>query len=131
MVSESVSLPFQAEVIESPGAKRSTTDPKLENQAIESLMSDAPTVSAAATWAGEVLPASVLLFPAATANVTPVLIALSTALSIEKLEGPPRLIFATAGTQGIELCSLATKFTPPTIASVGQPPPELHTFTER
>ena len=131
IVSESVSLPFQAEVIPSPGANRSTTEPKFENQAIESLISEAPTVKAAATCAGEKLPASLLLFPAATATLTPVLIVPSKALSIEKLTGPPMLMFATAGVDGFALCALATKFNPPTIASVGQLPPLLQTFTER
>lgn len=67
-----------------------------------SLRSLAATVSAAVTRAGEEVQAScgvptLLPLPAATAKVTPSLIARETALSRVLLAGPPRLRLATAG----------------------------------
>ena len=50
----------------SPGANKSTTLPKLENDALESEMVLAPTVIADSARAGEVSLASTLSFPAAT-----------------------------------------------------------------
>jgi len=67
MVFESVSLPFHAEVILTPGANKSTTDPKFEKLALTSLMSDAPTVRTSPTPAGLQFEASSLAFAAATA----------------------------------------------------------------
>jgi hypothetical protein len=62
-----VSLVYQSDVIESPGANMSNTDPILEKDATLSEMSVAPTVMASVTRAGEYLLASSrLLFPAAT-----------------------------------------------------------------
>lgn len=49
-----------------PGAKTSTTEPKLENDARASAMVLAPTVTALAALAGEVVPASRFELPAAT-----------------------------------------------------------------
>jgi hypothetical protein len=49
-----------------PGAKISTTEPKLENEDLASVMVEAPTVMAVGARAGLVLAASTLLFPAAT-----------------------------------------------------------------
>lgn len=49
-----------------PGAKISTTEPKLEELVIRSKISMEPTVVTEGTRAGEVEPASVALFPAAT-----------------------------------------------------------------
>jgi hypothetical protein len=73
-------LPIQVEVIEVPGAKMSTTDPKLEYEARARLDWMAATVKALAAEAGDVLAASTLLLPAATAKKTPASFALLTAL---------------------------------------------------
>ena len=81
MVFVAVSDVFHEEVIEEPGAKMSTHVPKFENDARVSVLSVAATVIAAATRAGEVVQASVLLLPAAMQNVTPELIAPLTASS--------------------------------------------------
>ena len=62
-----VVLPIQALMTFCPGAKISTTDPKLENEARASAMVEAPTVLAEAARAGDVPLASALSFPAATA----------------------------------------------------------------
>jgi hypothetical protein len=59
-------LPIQELVIVTPGAKRSTTAPKLENEAIASAIVVAPMVFADGALAGLVVPASVAEFPAAT-----------------------------------------------------------------
>ena len=62
---------FQVEMTFNPGAQTSTGAPKLEKVALTSAMVEAATVSACLTRAGEYLLASSLLFPAATAMVTP------------------------------------------------------------
>jgi len=62
----SVLLRIQALMTLRPGAKMSTTEPKLEKEALASRMVEAPTVTAPEARAGEVLRASVWLFPAAT-----------------------------------------------------------------
>jgi hypothetical protein len=62
---------FQADVIETPGAKMSTQVPKFENDARLSEESLAATVSAEGVRAGDVLHASAFELPAATATVTP------------------------------------------------------------
>ena len=56
-----------------------------------------PTVSASAVRDGEALQALALSLPAETAYVTPSMIELRTAWSIEDEVLPPRLMFATAG----------------------------------
>lgn len=48
-----VLLPIQVDSTSVPGAKISTTDPKLENDERLSLMSVAPTVQAVGSLAGE------------------------------------------------------------------------------
>ena len=65
-----VSLSNQAERTSLPGANTSTTLPKLEapvplKNARLSFMSEAPTVSASKTRAGDLVPASTFSFPAA------------------------------------------------------------------
>jgi hypothetical protein len=67
MVLVAVSLVFQAEVMLDPGAKRSTQVPKFENEDRASVVVVEPTVSAAATRAGDALQALALLLPAAIA----------------------------------------------------------------
>jgi hypothetical protein len=62
-----LSLVDQAEVIPDPGAKMSTTLPKLENDDRASFCVDDPTVIASPTRAGEEFAALVLEFPAAIA----------------------------------------------------------------
>lgn len=66
-----VSLSFQVLITFNPGAKMSTTDPKLEKDARSSVIVVAPTVITSETRAGEVLMASALSFPAATTTCTP------------------------------------------------------------
>ncbi len=62
-----VSLVFQAEVMPEPGAKTSRQVPKFENEERASVLVVAPTVSAAATRAGELRQASAFELPAAIA----------------------------------------------------------------
>jgi len=64
---------FQVEVTFKPGAQISTGAPQLEKSAFTSAIVEAATVIACLTRAGEKLLASWLLFPAATATVTPLL----------------------------------------------------------
>ena len=56
-----------------PAAQISTGAPKLENVAFVSSIVEAATVIACSERAGEKLLASLLLFPAATTTVTPLL----------------------------------------------------------
>ena len=65
------SLVNHDEVMAWPGAKASRQPPKLENAARASVLVVAPTVMTSEVEAGEVPHASMLLFPAATAHVTP------------------------------------------------------------
>src|SRR5687767_5370953 len=67
MVLVAVSLPIQAEVTLSPGAKMSTQVPQLENQARASVLLVAATVIASGVRAGVLLQASPLSLPAAMA----------------------------------------------------------------
>jgi hypothetical protein len=62
-----VSLEFQAEVMPEPGANTSRQAPKFENEERASVVVVAPTVSAAATRAGEPRQASPFELPAAIA----------------------------------------------------------------
>src|SRR5262245_19674482 len=107
-----VSLVFQAEVIELPGAKRSRHVPKLENEALASVLVVAPIVFAAATRAGEVVHASALELPAAIAYETPELIEVLTAVSSDVLAPPPRLMFATDGATWFEVTQSTPAITP-------------------
>jgi len=59
-------LPIHALITFCPGAKMSTTEPKLEKDARASAIVVAPTVFALGARAGDVFPASVPSFPAAT-----------------------------------------------------------------
>lgn len=61
-------LPIHELMTFCPGAKTSTTEPKLENDARTSAMVLAPTVTALGALAGEVVPASTFELPAATAT---------------------------------------------------------------
>src|SRR5262249_28720328 len=88
--------------------KMSTHVPKFENEARVSVLSVAATVIAAATRAGDVVQASVLLLPAAMQKVTPELIAPLTASSSACDAPPPRDMLATAGR--MRFC--ATQLTP-------------------
>src|SRR3989441_11045162 len=94
----------QSDVVFTPGAKISTHGPKLENDAMLSLMSVAPTVSASGALAGEVLQASgAPELPAATAYTTPAAIEFSTAVFSGWKNPPPRLMLATDGTLGLAI----------------------------
>ena len=62
-----VLLVYHAERIATPGAKRSTHEPKFENEARRSALSVAPTVSASPVRAGDTLHAFWFSLPAATA----------------------------------------------------------------
>ncbi len=74
MLLVAVVLPIQEEMTFWPGAKISTTEPKLEKEARASAMVLAPTVTAEGARAGDVVLASVLEFPAATATCIPLLV---------------------------------------------------------
>src|SRR5262249_31992209 len=91
-----VSLVFQAEGMDEPGATMSRQVPMFENDDRASVLVVEPTVIAAGTRAGDVLHASALSLPAATAYVTPSAMELVTALSSVVSMPPPRLMFATA-----------------------------------
>src|SRR6188474_2791347 len=97
MLLRAVSLVCQAEPMPEPGANRSRQAPKFENEGRVSLLPLAPTVSAAATRAGELWQASAVALPAAIAYVTPAAIELTTARSRAFEMPPPRLMLATAG----------------------------------
>src|ERR1700754_2416119 len=71
--------------------------PKLEKDACASLMSEALTVMASGTRAGEKPHASALELPDAIPYVTPDAIEFCTAASSAASAPPPRLMFATAG----------------------------------
>jgi hypothetical protein len=60
-------LAFVADKTSTPGANRSTSDPKLENEGYASSMSLAPTINASATRCGEKKAALAPSFPAAIA----------------------------------------------------------------
>ena len=72
-----------------PGANRSTHEPKFENAARVSALSVAATVSADGVRAGLALHALALLLPAATTTTTPAPTAASTAASIAADAPPP------------------------------------------
>src|ERR1044072_3556608 len=101
-----------AEVIEEPGAKMSTHVPKFEKDERASVEVVEPTVIAAATREGEKLHALALLLPAATAKVTPALMALLTAVSSAEEAPPPRLMLATAGRTRFAATRLTAAITP-------------------
>jgi hypothetical protein len=65
-IAAAVLLPIQSEVMFTPGALRSTHEPKFEKEANASVMDVAPTVIADGSLAGENVHALTLLFPAAT-----------------------------------------------------------------
>jgi len=65
-VSVESSAALFADTMFAPGANRSMTEPVLENDAIASVLSLAPTVIASVTRAGERVPASSPPLPAAT-----------------------------------------------------------------
>ena len=95
--SVAVSPEYQSETMSTPGAKRSTHDPRLENDARRSSRSVAATVSAVGSRAGEESQASSSSLPAATATVTPSSMRPRIAASTFSPAGPLRLRFATAG----------------------------------
>jgi hypothetical protein len=86
-----------ADRIPDPGAKMSRQVPKFEKDERASVVVVEPVVMAFAARAGEELQALALLFPAATAIVTPALLRLFTAVSSALETPPPKLMFATAG----------------------------------
>ena len=90
-----MTLPIQAEMTFWPGAKMSTTLPKLEYSAMASVLSVAPTVQTVGSEAGEEDSASVASLPAATARKVPEeTTAAAASLTAEDLE-PPRDRLAT------------------------------------
>ena len=97
MVFVAVFVLYQSDVMPTPGALMSTQLPKFEKDANPSLMSVAATVMAEDSLEGELLQALAVLFPAATAKVTPALTALATAWLSVAENPPPRLMFAAAG----------------------------------
>lgn len=80
-----------------PGAKISITDPKLEVEALESVISEEPTVMTSRARAGDTVLALTLLLPAATAVVIPALTSLEIALSMAEETGDSKLKETTAG----------------------------------
>jgi len=92
-----VVLPIQALRILTPGAKTSISDPKLLNEAILLLPSQAPIVFAGLTRAGLAEEASFAEFPAETVKCNPPLIAFVTAVSSAMNGDPPRDIVAMDG----------------------------------
>jgi hypothetical protein len=91
-----VLLPIQVDRMLTPGAKMSTMEPKLEKEAILSLLSVAPTVKTVGSEAGETLAASWASLPAAMARKRPAVTALAAALlTLVDLE-PPRDMLPTA-----------------------------------
>lgn len=98
-----VLLPIHADVMSVPGANQSRQVPQFEpcpNSQIEraSVSSVAPTVIASGARAGEKPQASALSLPAATTTVMFwTVYRFATALSIEVLPPPPRLMLTTAG----------------------------------
>src|ERR1044072_7387593 len=99
--------------------------PKLEKEACASLMSEALTVMASGTRAGEKLQASLLELPDAIAYVTPEAIEACTAASIAVSTPPPRLMFATAGLTAFWV----TQSMPASTCSVVPEPLQLSTRT--
>jgi len=69
-----VVLPIHELMIFCPGAKMSTTEPKLEKDARVSAIVVAPTVFALGARAGDEFPASAPSFPAATVTWIPALV---------------------------------------------------------
>ena len=90
-----VDEPSPAPTMDSPGAKRSTQEPKLENQARESDWVEAPTVNADGSRAGETSHAFCASLPAATATMNPSAVSWATALSRVEDALPPRLKLTT------------------------------------
>src|SRR5215212_4511450 len=127
MVFVAVSDEAHAEVIEEPGAKMSTHVPKFEKDERASELVVEPTVMAAGVRAGETLQAFWFSLPAATAKVTPALMALLTAVSSAEEAPPPRLMLATAGSTRFE----ATQLTPEMTPEVVPDPWQLSTRTAR
>ncbi len=104
-----------------PGANRSRHGPKLENDALASLVSVAPTVSAFGVRAGDCEHAVVLLLPADTAYVTPDAIDAVTAASMASLADPPRLMLATAGDWWFAVTQSTPAMTPAQVPLPEQP----------
>ncbi len=86
-----------ADVMDWPGANRSTHRPQLENDARASDKVEAATVIALGALEGEYEHASALELPAATTMEMPSATARSMALFSVELKPPPMLKFATAG----------------------------------
>jgi len=81
-----------------PGANTSRHEPKFENDDRSSVDVVEPTVIALGSPAGDTVQALTFELPAATTNVTPSATPRATARSSAAERGPPRLMFATAGT---------------------------------
>jgi len=121
MVLVAVSLVDQVDLMEEPGAKMSTQVPKLEKEERASVLVVEPTVMALGTRAGEELHALALELPAATAKVTPRLMAPLTAESRALLAPPPRLMLATAGRVVVPATKLTPEMTPELLPEPVQP----------
>src|SRR5688572_20552717 len=121
-----LSLPMLAPRMLTPGAKMSTQEPKFENEARLSASSLAATVMADGSLAGDVLHASWLSLPAASANGMPDATALATASLSACEKPPPRLMLATQ-VKPLAAQSAATKSMPPTTLSIEPEPPQSRT----
>lgn len=98
IVRVAVSDECPADTMLDPGANTSRQEPKFEKDDRSSLDVVDPTVIASGSPAGDTVHALTLEFPAATTKVTPSEIPRETAKSRAAERGPPRLMFATAGT---------------------------------
>ena len=97
MEASAVGEEIPADVMDCPGANKSTHWPQLENDARASIRFDAATVIALGALDGEYEHASALELPAATTMEMPSATARSMALFIDELNPPPILKLATAG----------------------------------
>ena len=123
-----LSEPIHADVMLEPGANRSRHVPQFENEERASVEVVAPSVIAFGVRAGVKLQASPLLFPAASAYVTPSAIEFVTAVSRAAFApDPPRLMFATASSPGP--WSPVTQSTPAMTWAQVPEPPQLRTRT--
>src|SRR5262245_42915257 len=120
--------PFsQSDLIDEPGAYRSTQAPKFENDDFASEMVDEATVVVFAALAGDVLHASWFSFPAATATKMPDEARLFTAELSDEENPPPRLMLATAGLMPF----VASQFNAEMMPDVEPEPLQLSTRTAR
>ncbi len=126
MTAVAESLVCHVDLIDAPGANRSTQIWKLRNAAARSSLPEAPTVIASGTLAGEWVHGLGSTLSPATVYTTPEAIDLVTAPSRVALPGPLKLMFATAGLTALRV----TQFTPATACDTVPLPRQPSTRTE-